>query len=144
MMKAPTYGEAWSARWFRYARDYPRVCAACRNSDKPWLHHRNYRHPEGQEPNSVLVWLCKDVCHRRVHRWHDVLAPWDRRPYRFLSGVTTMYIARTRFLLSIWPWLILAVAAAWTADKVGSWIVYALCAAVAVVAAVVTAKRRKR
>lgn len=52
------YGLAWHERKQKYYKDYGRKCEICGTTNHVELHHLDYDHDIGMEPDSSLMALC--------------------------------------------------------------------------------------
>ena len=58
--------ERWRRRRIAYFEKHPKVCALCSSHDNINLHHKDYPHYIGEEPDDTLIPLCRR-CHAKHH-----------------------------------------------------------------------------
>lgn len=76
MTKLDYRSPLWRKRKRNYYKKYNRECAACGMThpvERIHLHHMDYDYPFGEEPDRVLVPLCKRH-HMEVHRYASSVA----------------------------------------------------------------------
>ena len=64
---ARTYGSDWDKRRAEYWLNHSKTCRKCGSKTGIVLHHKNYNYEMGQEPDSILVPLCRKD-HSLLHR----------------------------------------------------------------------------